>query len=160
LQIRDATPSDLGFLERMWHTAAFWRPEVFVLSVEDARAIPEIARYITGWGRPGDVALIAEDDDGPLGAAWYRSFTDEEPGYGFVDEETPEIAIAVNTDARGTGVGTALMKALLDRATSDGLLALSLSVNAENPSRRIYQRFGFTDIRSDDDSYVMVRTLT
>ena len=157
--IRDAKPDDFAFLERMWHAAAFWQPEVFALSIEDARRVPEIARYIEGFGRAGDVALIAEDGGAPVGAVWYRRFTVDDPGYGFVDEDTPEVAIAVDTPARGRGVGTALMEALIDRAKREGLTALSLSVNADNPSRRIYVRSGFTDVRCDDGSFVMLRDL-
>ncbi|MEX2393281.1 MAG: GNAT family N-acetyltransferase [Actinomycetota bacterium] len=157
--IRDATPDDLPFLERMWHTAAFWQPEVFVMSVDDARQIPEIARYIDGWGRPGDVGLIAEEDELPLGAAWYRTFSADDPGYGFVDDDTPELAIAVDAEARRRGVATSLLDALITRARDEGKPALSLSVNTDNPSRQIYERCGFVDVRSDDGSFVMVRDL-
>jgi GNAT superfamily N-acetyltransferase len=157
--IRDATSDDLPFLERMWHTAAFWQPEVFVLSVEDARRIPEIARYLVDLTRPGDVALVATEDGVQLGAAWYRLFSSDEPGYGFIDEATPELGIAVDAAARRRGVATSLLEALIERARSEGSPALSLSVNAGNPSRRIYVRCGFTDVRVDDGSYVMVRDL-
>jgi GNAT superfamily N-acetyltransferase len=156
LRIRDATHDDLPFLRRMWHTAAFWQPEVFVLSEDDALAVPEIAMYIEEWGRPGDVGVIAEEEDLPLGAAWYRSFDGGRPGYGYVDDATPELAVGVIADARARGVGTALLAALIERARSAGVPGLSLSVNASNPSRRLYLKAGFTDVSYEDDSYVMV----
>jgi ribosomal protein S18 acetylase RimI-like enzyme len=40
---------------------------------------------------------------------WSRCFTRDEPGYGFIDESIPELSIAVATDARGRGIGTALL---------------------------------------------------
>jgi GNAT superfamily N-acetyltransferase len=144
----------------MWHMAAFWQPEVFTMAPEEARRIPEIARYIEGFGRDGDLALIATSDDGqPVGAVWYRRFTAAEPGYGFVDEDTPELALAVTEQARGRGAGTALLRALIDEARAEGVPALSLSVNGTNPSRRIYERCGFVDVSSDDSSYVMLLRL-
>lgn len=156
MNIREANPDDLPFLERMWHVAAFWQPDVFTMEPGDALKVPELARYIEDWGRAGDVALIASDEGRPHGAAWYRRFTEAQPGYGFVDEDTPELAIAVEADARGRGVGTVLLEALAAHARAEGLPGLSLSVNGDNPSRRIYQRAGFDDISSDDNSYVML----
>ena len=60
--------------------------------------------------------LIAIDDGFPVGAAWYRLFRRDAPGYGFVDEETPELAIAVVPSRRGRGIGEALLEALCERA--------------------------------------------
>ena len=57
----------------------------------------------------------------------------EAPGYGFVDEETPELAIAVVPSRRGRGIGEAPRGALRARRT-DGYGALSLSVERENPA--------------------------
>jgi len=132
---------------------------VFQLSVADALDVPEVARYIVGFGRDGDLGLIAELDGRQVGAAWYRLFTVQEPGYGFVDAATPELGIAVVPAARRRGVATALLEALAAAARRDGIGALSLSVNADNPSRRLYERAGFVDVRDDDGSYVMVLRL-
>jgi GNAT superfamily N-acetyltransferase len=156
LRIRDVTERDLPFLTKMWLTAAFWQPEVFVMSETEAFAVPEIARYIEGWGRDGDVGVIVEREGTLVGAAWYRTFSGAEPGYGYVDDATPELAIAVEDVARRSGVGAALLDALIDRARSAGHSALSLSVNDANPSRRLYLSRGFVDVSHDDGSFVMV----
>jgi ribosomal-protein-alanine N-acetyltransferase len=117
---------------------------------------PRIARYVKGWGRPGDEAVIALGDDGRrLGAAWYRLFPEESPGFGFVDGETPEISIAVVPASRGRGIGTALLATLVGRARHGGFHALSLSVSPENPAVRLYERAGFVRVESRDRHWTM-----
>ncbi len=67
------------------------------------------------------------------------------PGYGFVDEETPELAIAVVPSRRGRGIGEALLDALCERARADGYRALSLSVERDNAVLvSFYEEHGFT----------------
>ena len=94
-------------------------------------------------------------DGRPVGAAWYRLFSADEPGYGFLDEATPEVSIAVDPAFRGRGVGTALLDALCERARGDGLPALSLSVERDNPARRIYERRGFVEVEGTADACTM-----
>ena len=122
----------------MLHHAYYWRER----SPGDGPG--PAARYVKGWGRPGDTVLIAVDDAFPVGAAWYRLFRNDQPGYGFVDAETPELAIAVVPSRRGHGVGEALLEALCERARTDGYRALSLSVARDNPGLlAFYEQHGF-----------------
>jgi ribosomal protein S18 acetylase RimI-like enzyme len=123
-------------------------------SLTSMLAPPKIARYVTGWGRRGDVAVIAEGA-APLGAAWYRLFTAEEPSFGFIDDETPELSIAVVPHRRGEGIGSALLEALIERARKDGHSALSLSVSPDNPAASLYGRLGFVRVESRDDHWTM-----
>src|SRR5206468_11001958 len=90
-----------------------WR--VNVLDAE----IP-LSRYVENWGRPGDVALIATEGGHPIGAAWFRLFGKPAPGYGFVDEATPELTVAVVPSRRKHGVGKELVDELLLRAAAEG----------------------------------------
>ncbi len=55
-----------------------------------------------------------------------------EPGFGYVDERTPELAIAVVPSKRGRGIGDALLRWLLETAGDDGYAALSLCVDSAN----------------------------
>jgi ribosomal protein S18 acetylase RimI-like enzyme len=97
--------------------------------------------------------------DGPhaYGAAWYRLFTEEEPGFGFVDEETPEVTIAVVPSRRGKGAGKELLEALLDRARADGYASVSLSASPDQQS--YYERFGFETVSEDPHAVTMVLRL-
>ena len=98
-------------------------------------------------------------DGTPLGLAWYRFFTEEEHGEGFVDEETPEVAVAVADGHRGSGLGTALMEAIHARAREQGATRISLSVDRDNPARRLYLRLGYVEYAPDDENGRMVLEL-
>jgi ribosomal protein S18 acetylase RimI-like enzyme len=112
---------------------------------------PELARYVAGWGRPTDLGIVAADDASGerVGAAWLRLLTGDAKGYGYVDDATPELAIAVLPTHRGRGIGARLLTELLDaaRATFD---AVSLSVRADNAARRLYERLGFRTVGDSD----------
>jgi ribosomal protein S18 acetylase RimI-like enzyme len=154
--------ADPAFLAEMLYEAVNWRDD----GAEERPPLDAVlgdarnARYISGWGRPGDVALCALDRrDEPVGAAWYRRFTAAEPGYGHVADDVPELAIAVYPEFRNQRVGNLLLGALVARAQHDGERALSLSVNRENPARRLYARHGFEVVDGPGDALTMVRTL-
>jgi ribosomal protein S18 acetylase RimI-like enzyme len=118
-----------------------------------AFAIPSVRKYLDGWGRPGDEGVVAFDADGRrLGAAWSRLFPAEDAGYGFVAPDVPELSIGVAAHARGRGVGRALLDALLATAREQGYRAVSLSVDRQNPARRLYERAGFHDVGISDPS--------
>ena len=144
ITIRAAGSDDLPFLIDMLFEAATVSAEVQSLGKEAALAVPAIAMYLDGWGRDGDAGVVAVDGDGRrLGAAWYRLFPADAPGYGFVSPDVPELAIGVAVEARGRGVGSALLRALMDTAHEQGYRALSLAVDLRNPARRLYERVGF-----------------
>jgi len=71
VRVRPARSEDLGFLRQALAWAAEWREEEADLR---ALADPEIARYLEHWKRDGDFGVIAEGDDGLVGAAWWRHF--------------------------------------------------------------------------------------
>jgi GNAT superfamily N-acetyltransferase len=113
--------------------------------------------YVRGYGRPGDAGVVAERGGEPVGGAWYRRFSADHALY--VAETVPELALAVRREARGTGAGSALLDELIGVAVRDGLPGLSLSVEKDNPARRLYERAGFEKIRESDTALTMVRRL-
>ncbi|TML47915.1 MAG: GNAT family N-acetyltransferase [Actinobacteria bacterium] len=150
--IRRGGRQDVRFLRDMLHHAYYWRER------SPGEEPGPVARYVKGWGRPGDTALIAVEDGFPVGAAWYRLFRREHPGYGFVDEETPELAIAVVPSRRGHGIGEALLSALYERARTERHAALSLSVERDNePLLAFYEKQGFVRVKEDGGDTVTMR---
>ena len=148
--IRRAGPQDVPFLRDMLRHAYYWRATSVPESGE-----PPVRRYVERWGRPGDTALIAIQDFQPVGAAWYRLFREDNPGYGFIDEATPELSIAIVPSKRGSGLGSELLDALMARAREDGYAAISLSVEKDNPAVSLYERHGFERFSEDDGAYTM-----
>ncbi len=139
--------------------AAFWRPGIPRPEVDAALTRPDLAHLLADWGRAGDTAVIAECDAVPVGAAWYRLWTAEQHSYGFVDAATPELAIGVEPGARGRGVGTALLEALIECARQQKLRRLSLSVESDNPALRLYQRLGFRRHGQAEGAWTLVLPL-
>ena len=159
LRIRELEPADADFLGAMLYAAVYWDPAKERLPREFVLAHPQLTIFHEGWGRPGDAGLVAEVDDEPVGVVWYRLFTEAEHGQGFVDEATPELAVSVADGHRGEGIGRALMEALHEHARSDGLARISLSVDADNPAKRLYARLGYAEHEPGDDLGRMILTL-
>ena len=107
--IRRGSFADVPFMRSMLAHAYHWRVDAL-----DAE-IP-LARYIENWGRAGDLSLVAMEAGNRVGAAWFRLFAADAPGYGFVDEQTPELTISVVPSRRRHGVGQELLDALLEQA--------------------------------------------
>jgi ribosomal protein S18 acetylase RimI-like enzyme len=105
-----------------------------------------------------DRCFVAVVDDHVVGACWVRT-TDE---YGHIDESTPSFSISLLEPYRGRGMGSALMKAMLEELRQTGYARASLSVQKENPAFRMYRRLGFNIIGdgADETEWLMVTDLT
>ena len=159
LTYRPATPADVEHVRWALYTALAWNPEREPPPLAETLEPPEAARYHRNWGRAGDLGVIASDGADVVGMAYCRLFTDEDHGYGYVDSDTPEVAIAVRDGNRGRGIGTELLTRLAAAARADGRGRLSLSVEARNPARRLYERCGFRTVSIDGDAVRMVADL-
>jgi ribosomal protein S18 acetylase RimI-like enzyme len=136
--------------------SAVWRPDKPTPTADEVLADPRYARYLEGWPRPGDCGFVAEED-GPVGAAWYRTFTAESPGLGFVADDVPELAIAVVASRRHEGIGRQLLSELIKASVAQGYPALSLTVAEQNPARRLYESLGFVAVEQHGSSWTMIR---
>jgi ribosomal protein S18 acetylase RimI-like enzyme len=145
--------------EMLYH--AIYVPEGQALPERDVVTQPELARYVSGWGEEDDMGFVATDGEGmqPLGAAWLRLLRGEDKGFGFVDEATPELSVAVLPEHRGQGIGTRLLTRLLQVAATH-FAAVSLSVDADNPALRLYRRLGFETVGTSGTSLTMKVALT
>lgn len=155
--LRALAPTDAALLRDYLYLALFV-PEGQPPLPASILSSPGIARYVAGWGRIGDSGILAYDTrtGRDLGAAWLRLWQADEPGYGFVDDTTPELSIAVRPGRRGCGVGTLMLKRLLAEADRSGT-TVSLSVSDANPAVRLYERFGFVPLTSSEGSTTMCR---
>ena len=61
------------------------------------------------------------------------------------DDEIRIIDVALLREHRGRGIGTALIRSLLDEAAATGK-RLSIHVELHNPARRLYERLGFEEV--------------
>ena len=116
---------------------------------------PELALYIEDFGQADDICLIAEIQGKAIGAIWSRIMND----YGHVDEETPSLAISLFEDCRNRGIGTMLMKAMLQKLKEAGYRQVSLSVQKANYAMHMYEKAGFRTMRENPEECVMVREL-
>ncbi|MEM7534310.1 MAG: GNAT family N-acetyltransferase [Chloroflexota bacterium] len=158
--IRPATVNDVPFLWEMLYESIYVPED----KPQPDRALlqePAFAHYLTDWGeRDGDVGLIAINTDNiePIGAVWTRLFPIDDPGWGFVDAQTPELGIAIRPTYRGQGIGTTLLTALIAQMTGR-FPALSLSVDPENPAMNLYTRLGFAVVGASGTSLTMQKML-
>ena len=136
--------------------AAVWRPDKPTPTADEVMADPRYAMYLEGWPRRGDYGVVAEQG-GPVGAAWYRTYTQASHGYGFVAEDVPELSIAVIPSRRHEGIGRRLLVELIDASLAQGYAAVSLSVAENNPARGLYVSAGFVLLGRHGHSWTMVR---
>jgi GNAT superfamily N-acetyltransferase len=149
--IRRGDRLDVPFLRSLLAHAYNWHVTVFDTDIS-------ISRYVDGWGRKGDTALIAMDGGHSVGAGWYRLFREGVPGYGFVDDATPELTIVVVPSRQGEGIGQELLAALIARAKADGYAGLSISTERGTRESENYLAAGFEQV-GERDSTLTLRLL-
>jgi GNAT superfamily N-acetyltransferase len=154
------TDGDVDLIRWALYEALAWNPKRELPARDAVLAHPEASRYHVGWGRRGDIGVVATADDETVGVAYCRLFTDADHGHGFVDDRTPEVAVAVRDGWRGTGLGTRLMNRLANAARTAGFQRLSLSVDTDNPARRLYERLGYREVSVDDGGVRMLLELS
>ena len=136
--IRKLSVGEIGLLKDFLYEAIFI-PEGVEPPPRDIVEQPELRIYYEYFGRgAADHCLVAEADGHVVGAVWTRIMDD----YGHVDDETPSFAISLIPEYRGKGIGTRLMRNMLN------LLKV-----------RMYKKVGFEIIDENDEEYIMVCTL-
>lgn len=113
---------------------------------------PELQVYIADFGKADDWCLVAEIKEKIVGAVWVRIMND----YGHIDDETPSFAISLYEEYRNFGIGTALMKAMLQFLREKGYKQTSLSVQKANYAVNMYRKAGFEVVGENKEEYVML----
>ncbi len=142
LTLRPVAPHESALIFSFLTIAA--RMEESGEPIEKALTDPALVKYWQDWGRPTDLGIVAESAElrYPVGCAWVRLFTGEEPGHGDVSDDIPVLAFGVVKNLRNQGIGALLLERLLADCRKR-FPGVSLSVRQDNPSVRLYQRFGF-----------------
>jgi GNAT superfamily N-acetyltransferase len=159
VELRRATAEDAAFLLEMLVEAYNWSGEQRVTRL-DVESVPRLRHYVADWPRGQDFGLVALAENGaPVGAAWARTFSADDPGYGFVAEDIPEITMAVAAPRRGRGIGRRLLEALIAAARDKGWRAVSLSVEDGNRVVQLYRAVGFVTVGRVGNSNTMLLEL-
>ena len=104
------------------------------------------------FGEKDDWCLVAEIKGKIVGAVWVRIMND----YGHIDNETPSFAISLYEEYRNMGIGTALMRDMLELLKKKGYEQTSLSVQKANYAVGMYRKVGFEVIDENEAEYIMV----
>ncbi|RUS63570.1 N-acetyltransferase [Pseudorhodobacter sp. E13] len=137
--IRPATPADSPALLEIWNPIIRDTAVTFN-SVEKTAA--DVAQMIADKAAAGHGFLVAEQDGRVQGFASYGQFR---AGIGYA--HTMEHTIVLGPQARGRGLGRALMTAIEDHARAGGAHSIFAGVSAENPDgRRFHLAMGYAEI--------------
>lgn len=157
-KIRLLDETETPILQEFIYQAIFQRPGEPLLP----RSIinePTIAVFIEDFGRPDDNCLVAEIDGRIVGAVWTRLLNGKIKGFGNIDDTTPEFAISLLPEHRGKGIGTDLMRQMLELLKEKGYTQTSLAVQKDNYAATMYQNVGFEIIDATEEEYIMVAQL-
>ena len=159
MKLRPIAAGDQAVLWELLHVA-LWDPPPAGLRPREILDHPGVRIYAEEWGhRPGDVGVIGEIGGEVAGACWMRLVTGG-VGMGYVDDETPQLGIALFPKHQHRGHGEPLMRAALDAARAHGYKQVSLTVHPENPAIRLYERCGFVKRGIRNTYHLMVCLLS
>ena len=152
MEIRKLKNGEAELLSDFTYEAIFI-PEGVTPPPKDIVDQPELRVYYDDFGSgKADNCLVAEVEGKVVGACWTRIM----PDYGHVDENTPSFAISLYNDYRNQGIGTELMKSMLELLREQGYKKASLSVKKDNYAVRLYRKVGFEIIDENEEEYIMV----
>ena len=136
ITIRDAVEADLPgimdiYNDAVTNTTAIWNEAVVDLANRKA--------WFSARRERGFPVLVAVRGKQVIG---YASYGDWRAFDGF--RHTVEHSVYVRGDSRGTGTGKRLLKALIDRASFNGIHVMIAGIEAENAaSIKLHEKLGF-----------------
>ncbi len=150
-QIREIQENEYPILSDFLYEAIFI-PEGMEKPPKSIIEQPELQMYVADFGKEDDWCLVAETKEKIVGAVWVRIMND----YGHVDDETPSFAISLHEEYRHLGIGTALMRTMLQLLKDKGYKQTSLSVQKANYAVNMYRKLGFEVVKENEEEYIMV----
>jgi ribosomal protein S18 acetylase RimI-like enzyme len=159
ISIRKMLPAEYPLLEDIMDEAIY-HPDPANPYPKEVIYYPQVRIYWDNWGEgKNDHCLVVVMDNKIAGAVWIRTFQGELKGYGFINEQTPEIAIALFEEYRNQGIGTRMMERMIELMKTEGYTQVSLSITKGNPAIRLYERLGFTTVDENEEDYIMLLRL-
>lgn len=136
VRIRPATSLDAAEIMEIYNREVLETAHTFDLH---PRTLEDQRRYIEDRSG-GLVVLTAENDEGDVVGFGSISFYRDRPGY----RTSVENSVYVRPDLHRSGVGSALLAALIDNARVHGFHAMfARIVDAQEASVALHQRHGF-----------------
>ena len=166
MRLRPLTDDDRGLLRDATLANMNWDGPRF--EPEQVDGMPDLAHYYTSFDGArdfGTAAVVDDDDDDNddgetvLAVAWVVFLPADDPGYGFVADDVPELSITTFPGHRGRGLGAAVLDAVVHEARRRALRGISLSVEDGNRARHLYERAGFRTVGRNGGSDTMLLTL-
>jgi RimJ/RimL family protein N-acetyltransferase len=139
-KVRPADPSDAEALTRLAEAVSA-EPEGWLISANgEWRSVGDERRYLKALRRyPNAAVFVAERSDGAI-IGRLSLARDPHPA----STHVADLGLMVAKDARGEGVGRALLGVAVEWARGAGIRKLELHVFPWNePALRLYERFGF-----------------
>ncbi len=150
--IRKIKQEEVKVLDTFLYEAIFI-PDGVEAPPKDIINQPELQVYVDDFGyKEGDICFVAEVGNEIVGAVWVRIMDD----YGHIDDKTPSFAISLLKEYRNYGIGTELMKTMLDELKKHGYKQSSLAVQKQNYAVRMYKKVGFQIVNENEEEYIMV----
>ncbi len=150
--IREIRPEEIPLLKDFLYEAIFI-PEGVPAPPKSIIKNEDLQVYVRDFGKKADDrCLVAEIDGRIIGAVWTRVMND----YGHIADGIPSLAISLYKDYRNQGIGTELLREMLQLLRRDSYPQVSLSVQKANYAFRMYQKAGFEVLKETEEEYLMV----
>ena len=153
--IREIRPEEIPLLNDFLYEAIFI-PEGVPAPPRSIIENEELQVYVRDFGKKADDrCLVAEVDGKVIGAVWTRVMDD----YGHIADGIPSLAISLYKDYRHQGIGTELLREMLQLLRRNGYPQVSLSVQKANYAFGMYLKAGFKVLKETEEEYLMVCTI-
>ena len=150
--IREIRSEEIPLLNDFLYEAIFI-PEGVPVPPRSIIENEDLQVYVRDFGKKADDrCLVAEVEGKVIGAIWARIMND----YGHIADGIPSLAISLYKDYRHKGIGTDLLREMLQLLRRDGYPQVSLSVQKANYAFRMYLKAGFEVLKETEEEYLMV----
>ncbi len=159
IQVRELARDELGFLGEMLYAALAWSRTSNCHRASGCSNIPR-PRSITRTGSHRRCGTRRgrgwTADRGRLVSPLHRT---RARATAMSTMRHPSSPLPSSTDSGDAAYGRQLMEAIHELARQDGYARIALSVETENPAKRLYESLGYADFEPDDGRGRMILDL-